>query len=73
MVKSPRTTHFVLMLSRTESVQEMERGGRGFMMDCSRAKGARLVTRPRTQRASERGTCHLECEAAGVILRDTAR
>lgn len=27
---------------------------RSFMMDCSRAKGAWLVTRPRTQRACER-------------------
>lgn len=36
-------------------------------------QGARLNGGPRTQRAGETGTCHLECEAAGVILRDTVR
>lgn len=36
-------------------------------------RGAWLNGRPRTQRAGETGTCHLECEAAGVILRDTVR
>lgn len=56
MVKSLHTTHFVLMLSGSESVEAMEKEKkeRGFMMDCSRAKGAWLVCRPRTQRASER-------------------
>lgn len=35
--------------------------------------GAWLISRPRNSAGRWTGTCHLECEAAGVILRDTVR
>lgn len=69
-VKSLYTTHFVPMHSGRKWENRRRRGS---LMDCLEGEGAWLIGRTPSSAGRWTGTCHLECEAAGVILRDTVR
>lgn len=66
VVKSLYTTHFVPMHSGRKK-------RRAFLVDCLESRRLAHHRRASSSAGRRTGTCHLECEAAGVILRDTAR
>lgn len=60
--------------AQREKVREGEKGNEERLSDgLFGSEGAWLISRPPVSAGRWTGTCHLECEAAGVILRDTVR
>ena len=67
------------LCSHAQQESERDRGRRRrrrrrcFLMVCLEARALGSSAGPRNSAGRWTGTCHLECEAAGVILRDTVR
>lgn len=67
------TTHLVHVHSRRRSVWEMEREGGEHSWWIVWKRWCSAHRQAPNSAGQWTGTCHLECEAAGVILRDTVR
>lgn len=72
-VKSLYTTHFVPMHSRRKVRQRREQREERLSDGLFGRQGCLAHRRALSSAGRWTGTCHLECEAAGVILRDTVR
>ena len=59
--------------AQQERERDRERRRRSFLMVCLEARALGSSAGPKNSAGRCTGTCHLECEAAGVILRDTVR